>query len=424
MNEDKQASTHYQISVSTVEITMPDGSPATLEMLYEALNDEDAEVSVSAALGLAKLGELNPTVINRLFNAADWRSYPEAGTTARAGIAELAKTNPVVVDLLLTALQENQGQLSGVAECLGEIDQATPTAIDGLLAFSQRSDDPYAVVSALRSLLQLGYENHAIVERLLALYEKGDGIVHSVVLRAFGLLQQPSPDVIQLLIAASQSKAPDKRDATNLPTSFDSYDLAWLEIALAEQEAEDGFTRRDAIKSLGAIQNPSSSVIDALCSALSDPQWSVRWEAIDSLGRIGNPTPEVIEALLALLTVEEEKEQARRISSAQPSLGKEEEEEDIRAILNATLNILNEEQSLRGNVAMTLAQMDFVNDAVIAAFLAELGAADGSVRERIVRNWWLLGKDNPSVLEVLQSALQDESEMVRLSAAASLKRLG
>ena len=55
MNDDNRASTHYQVSVSTIEITMPDGSPATAEVLYAALTDENAEVGVSAALGLVRL---------------------------------------------------------------------------------------------------------------------------------------------------------------------------------------------------------------------------------------------------------------------------------------------------------------------------------------------------------------------------------
>jgi HEAT repeat protein len=80
-------------------------------------------------------------------------------------------------------------------------------------------------------------------------------------------------------------------------------------------------------------------------------------------------------------------------------------------------------QSLRGDVALTLAQLGYSNDRVVAAFLAELENRDASVRERIVRNWWLLGKHNSAVLAPLQAALQDEAEAVRQSAAASLHRL-
>jgi vesicle coat complex subunit len=81
-----------------------------------------------------------------------------------------------------------------------------------------------------------------------------------------------------------------------------------------------------------------------------------------------------------------------------------------------------EQQSLRGDIAITLAQLGCVNDAVIAAFLAELDDEDASVRERIVRNWWLLGKDNLPILHALHAALQDEAAMVRRSAAASMEK--
>jgi len=53
----------------------------------------------------------------------------------------------------------------------------------------------------------------------------------------------------------------------------------------------------------------------------------------------------------------------------------------------------------------------FIKDAVIAAFLAEVGDEDAGVCERVARNWWLLGKDDPSVVAALQSARQDESAM-------------
>ncbi|MEZ4672627.1 MAG: HEAT repeat domain-containing protein [Caldilineaceae bacterium] len=184
-------------------------------------------------------------------------------------------------------------------------------------------------------------------------------------------------------------------------------------------EAEGGQTRRTALKALGTITNPPAQVVEILCAALANTDWFVRREAVESLGRIGNPTPAVIEALLALLVAEEAKAQAhRKRAQQQPPIV--EDEEDVRAMLAA----LQEGQSLRGDVAMTLAQLGCINDAVIATFLAELSDKEESVRERIVRNWWLLGKDNPAVLAALQSALQDASAMVRKSAAASLQRLG
>lgn len=417
MQEDKRITTHYQVNYTTIEITMPDGSPAPPEVLYAALTDENAEVGVSAALQLAKLGNLSPVVTNTLFNAADWRSDPEASSAARYGITTLAQTDPVVIDRLLTALQENKGWLSGVAECLGEIGQATPTVIDSLLTFSQRSDDAYAVVSALHSLLQLGYATDAVIQQLLKLHKQGDMIVRSVALQALGLLQAPPPEVTSLLLAAAQRKASRSPAAADRLRTTDPADPQWTALFMDTLEAEVGQTRRTALKALGAMPNPPAQVVEILCAALADADWFVRREAVESLGFLGNPTPAVIEALLALLSTEEAKEQARRQrAQEQPQMG--EDAEDVRAVLAA----LKESQSLRGDIAMTLAQLGYINDAVIAAFFAELGSADASVRERIVRNWWLLDKDNPAVLQALHTALQDEAEMVRMSATASMEK--
>jgi hypothetical protein len=49
----------------------------------------------------------------------------------------------------------------------------------------------------------------------------------------------------------------------------------------------------------------------------------------------------------------------------------------------------------RGTIAITLADLGEVDAAVTAAFLDELSSTDASVRERIVRNWWLLGDGDP-----------------------------
>ncbi len=81
-------------------------------------------------------------------------------------------------------------------------------------------------------------------------------------------------------------------------------------------------------------------------------------------------------------------------------------------------------QAERGTIAITLAGLGEVDAAVTAAFLEELRSPDASVRERIVRNWWLLGDGDPQLLAPLYAALDDPEEMVRTSAAASLKRLG
>ncbi len=417
MQEDKRVTTYYQVNRSTIEITMPDGSPATPEVLYAALTDENAEVGVSAALQLAKLGDLSPVVTNTLFDAADWRSDPEASSAARYGITTLAQTDPVVIDRLLTALQENKGWLSGVAECLGEIGQATPAVIAGLLTFSQNSDDAYAVVSALHSLVQLGYATDAIIQQLRAHHKQGDMIVRSVALQALGLLPAPPPEVASLLLAAAQRKASRSPAAAERLRTTDPDDPQWTALFMDTLEAEGGHTQRTALKALGTMTNPPAQVVEILCAALADADWSVRREAVESLGRIGNPTPAVIEALLALLVAEEAKAQAHR-KRAQQQPPMVEDEEDVRAILTA----LQENQSLRGDVAMTLAQLGWINDAVIAAFLAELGDEDASVRERIARNWWLLDKDNLPILHALHAALQDEAEMVRRSAAESMAK--
>jgi len=410
---------YYQVTTPQVEILAADGAPASPELLYQALHDEDPEVQVSAALGLVRLGDLSTTVINPLFQAADWRNDPEASSTARSGIVELAQINPALSDLLVAALQDEQMGLTGVAECLGAIGQRTPAVIDGLRHCAHRSQqsDPYAAVSAAHSLLQLGDEGKDVVNLLLTLRRQGDWVVRSVALQALCLLQPPPPAVLELLLADAQKQGSNQPDAKAQLAAIDPNDPRWEE-AFVETAGPAWMTRLEALRGLAAITDPTPAVLEILCAALADSEWVMRREAVQSLGKLGKATPLVIDSLLALLTKEEQKEQPEA-AAAMPPPSLAEDDRNLRTRLTEWQT----SQSLRGDVALTLAQLGYSNDRVVAAFLAELENRDASVRERIVRNWWLLGKHNSAVLAPLQAALQDEAEAVRQSAAASLHRL-
>lgn len=270
MSDEDRASTEYQVNIATIAIAMADGSPATPEALYQAIQDADSEVRVSAALGLAKLGDLSPIVIDTLFEEADWRSYPEASSSARDGIVVLHQTNPAILNLLLAALEENKVSLSGVAECLGEIGQATPAVIEGLWAFIQQSDDPYATVSAAYSLLQLGHESDALIERLFMLHRRGDIVVRHIALNALTLLKQPPPKVIDLLLVALRRGKPNAADAARGLARVGLDQPEVVAALLAASGAEDWQVRSAVLESLRAIPNPTSAVVDVLCNALMD----------------------------------------------------------------------------------------------------------------------------------------------------------
>lgn len=385
----KTPPTAYQIRQSSMEITAADGSPASPDVLYQALHDDDAEVRVSAALALAKLGDLSPAVIDPLFDAADWRREPEAGDIARYGIVELGKTNGAIVERLVAALTHNRRGLSGVAECLGNIGQATPAVIDGLLAFIQqdRDADPYSVVSAINSLLRLGYTDDSLVDRLLTLYQRGDSIVRSVALCALAWVKQPPAAVIDLLLVALQEGQHEASAAASSLARI-GVDQPQVVAALVQaSRAKDWRVRGESVAALSGVPTPTPAVIDVLYEALGDPDWFVRVQAMEGLSNLRSAPPAVRDRLLTMLTSEQ----------------------------NA---------SERGTIAITLASLGHVDDDITAVFLDELRSQDASVRERIVRNWWLLGSNDPLLLAPLQAALQDEDSMVRASAAASLKQLG
>jgi HEAT repeat protein len=379
----------YRIKEYSMELILADGSPAPQEVLYQALHDQDAEVRVCAAVALARLGDLSPGVIDPLFDAADWRRDPDAGDRARHGIVELGRTNAAIVERLLAALAQNERSITGVAQCLGEIGQATPAVIDGLLAFVQRNQGShsYDVVSAIDTLLLLGYTDDSLLDQLFMLYQRGDVFVRIVAVRALAWVKEPAPKVIDLLLAALQ-QGTDEASAAARTLAQLGVDQPRVVAALVQASgARSAQVRGAALGALSVVATPRPAIVNIFYEALEDSEWFVRVHAIEGLGKLGSATPEVLDRLLSLLTT-------------------------------------TQSASQRGTIAIVLAQLGFIDDAVTNAFLDELHSNDASVRERIVRSWWLLGNDNPLLLEPLEAALQDEAEMVRASAAASLKQLG
>ncbi|MFN8445356.1 MAG: hypothetical protein U0175_31495 [Caldilineaceae bacterium] len=73
--------------------------------------------------------------------------------------------------------------------------------ISGLLYFSHRSKDSYAVISAVHSLLKLGYHDEVLNTRLVRQYYRGDGLMQSVALQAMGWVAQLPPEMARLLRA-------------------------------------------------------------------------------------------------------------------------------------------------------------------------------------------------------------------------------
>ena len=390
-----RASYHYQIAHPQPLIRGADGAPATPEMLHRALQDADPTVRVSAALDLAQTGDLAPAVTHILFAAADWRGQPEAGSLARDGIAALAATNPAFVDSLLTALEEGLQidpahgpiPLSGVADCLGSSGPPTPLVVDRLRALAQHCQptDLYTCVSALRSLLRLGAGDATVVDGLLMLCDQDDPLVTAMALDALGMVRAPSAHVVARLTDGLAASSYEAAAAARRAGRFAPANPTLLEALLHTAASSDWRVRRAAVAGLSSIPNPAPAVVDLFCRALDDGDWTVRCQAVEALGNLDAAPAHVFERLLAVLADE-----------PQP------------------------DSDLRGDVALTLAQLGCVNDAVVAAFLAELQSADASVRERAARNWWLLGADHPSTVNALNAALDDPVALVRTSAAASL----
>ena len=319
---------------SSVDSLAAHCNAATLPFLMRALEDSDWEVRMSAAVGLARLGQVTEPVISILTRAHGSQTLPAQRASAKV-LVELGRTNDQVLAALLRQL-DGYLDAEDAAARLGEIGRATDEVLAGLVSALQHKN-PRARVEAARSVAKLGRVRDDIVtglvqslgskddglvaaaaealgelhqsqdrvvgqlERVLIAQSHGDEIVmrrdmtklsaRKSAARSLGMLASENPGALRALLRAIDHKSP----APNKDLDF--YLQVLERTSFSRQDDGSRYIKTAAAFGLAHLSDPSDETIAVLVSALDDADIFVKRAAAVALTRLGRATEPVIHAL-------------------------------------------------------------------------------------------------------------------------------
>ncbi len=289
-------------------------------------------------------------------------------------------------DILCSLLiDEDYNVRSSAASALGEIGNATPAVVSGLL--SLLFDDDYSSVrfSAASSLVKLGNATPAVVSGLLSLLNGNiwglAGLSSEV-----GKISNAIPALMSELISLLVDK--------------------------------DYNVRFSAALALGEIENATPAVISGLLSLLVDEHSYVRRSAASSLVKLGNTTPAVVRVLISLLVDQGFSEQLYvasvlgQIGNASPIV-----------VNNLLVLLVNKNSDIRLIAASSLVQLGSVTPAVVNELLSLMIDKDSQVRSGAASALGRSGNATPAVVSGLFSLLGDKYWLVSSSATEALGKL-
>jgi HEAT repeat protein len=169
----------------------------------------------------------------------------------------------------------------------------------------------------------------------------------------------------------------------------------------------DSLVRSNAVKALGAIQDPRA--VEPLIKVLKDKDPLIQRQALQALGRINDPR--AVEPLIVVLE-DKERRPYVRMSAAEAlgSLG------DPRAVESLIVALEDEHWEVRSHAAEALGRIQ--DPLAVEPLIGALQDEDVTVRGNAVDA--LAKIRDPRALEPLSAALTDKSRMVRQKAGRAL----
>ncbi|MDF3055044.1 MAG: hypothetical protein K0Q74_951, partial [Gammaproteobacteria bacterium] len=266
--------------------------------------------------------------------------------------------------------------------------------------------------------------------RLLENLKDNDRSMKRAVIQVLGNLNNPTEDVIELLLNALSDEDSDVREAAIIASgelNNPSEDVVQaLLFTLGDDVREVHYAAADI---LCQLKNPSDAVVNRLLDALEKkPCWE-REMVARALGDLNNPSEAVIQALLKvmdkapfLLLQGEEPEIKQAIAEALYKLSKL-----SKTVFQTLLNILqdqDEKWQVRQVAAIALGKLSNPSDVAIYALRCALRDQSYHVRAAAAQALGKLNNQNHAVTEaLLWSVLMDEDPIARQSAVEALGNL-
>ena len=176
---------------------------------------------------------------------------------------------------------------------------------------------------------------------------------------------------------------------------------------IADLKDEDSLVRSNAVKALGAIEDPRA--VKPLIAVLDDMDPLIQRQAVKALGRINDLR--AVEPLIEVLEDREKKPYVRM--SAAEALGRMGDSQAVEPLIDA---LYDPHWEVRGYAAEALGRIGDPN--AVEPLIAALKDQDATVRGNAADG--LAKIRDPRAIEALSAALTDKSKTVRKKAARAL----
>ena len=339
---------------------------------------------------------------------------------AAASLGQLGQATPEVVSGLISALlDDDKDALSRAAKSLGQLRQAVPEVVSSLLS-ALRDDDAKVRIKAAAILVILRQATPEVVSSLLSALRDANTKIRISAAAILIELGQAMPEVVSDLLSALRDGDEGMRLLAIAILVHLGRATPEVMSGLHSTPVDDaGYLRFRWMESSGHLGQATQEVVSGWLYALRDSDAGVRSLAAMALGQLGQVTPEVLSALLSALGDDNVNVRYGAAESL-AQLG-----EGAPEVLSGLLSALGDDGAhVRTSVAGSLGKLGQATAEVVSGLLSALGDDEESVRSSAAASLVELGQATAEVVSGLLSALRDDKMSVRSRAAASLGQLG
>ena len=346
--------------------------------LISALNDNDREMRAGAAIILGRIG--SPEAIEPLIESL---RDPDKFVRGYASEA-LGRIGPAAIPSLVPCLADGSADVrarAGVA--LWYMRDAALPALPDLLHALERERDDEAFQKLSWALVHCGAEASQAIPLLIDRLDSEDEHIRSWAQQALG---EMGPAAVAPLVEAMQNAGKPHvlaRAAFALedigPEAADA-----VPVLVTALEHPNDQVRRAAADALGAIRSDPARSVPALTKHVDDPSAYVREHAIDALVPFGEQGSGAVPALLARLRAEPE---------------------------------------LAGHAVRALGSIGPASRDVVPLLIPRLASENWSTRVGAMVALQGIGMEVPEAVPLVVEALSDDSDVVRYTAAVTLRTI-
>lgn len=384
-----------------------------LPKLIAALAEEDKDVQVGAAVGIAEFGPQASAALPHLLGLLKQKD-PRVHWTMALALSSLG--SDAVPELVLALQNEDAGVRHGAALALGNFKQAAREAIAPLVAMAMNDRQPAPRAAALEALGEIAPQ---FEDAVLVFFEGIKDGKPEVQKRAAGSLQLIGAKVNGHLPAVRDALSHDddvvREAAAELLADVELAERDGVELLLDSIKSDNNTVVAAAIGRMQDITPDNHDLVPLLLRRLEDSSALVRQQAIAGLGRIGPRAESAVESLAALLA-DESDEVRLQAALALAGIGSG----SAKALPDLIIAFKDKNGDVRNAASLAAGQ---IGPAAIFPLLTALKSENTSIRAHAALALGEIGPAAKPAVGALEAAQEDTYSRVRTAATMALKKI-